>query len=121
MFIPIEPLFIQDSTFYIGYKEPVSSNIKIGLDKSNDTGDKIFVYVGTSWSQNTDVIGSLMIRPVFGKGSGEVITDVPDEGGAIRLYPNPNQGEFYLDDEVSQLSIIDVTGRPISGIRQLPG
>ncbi|HEX5168010.1 MAG TPA: T9SS type A sorting domain-containing protein [Cyclobacteriaceae bacterium] len=113
LFIQIEPLFIQDSTFYIGYKEPVSSNIKVGLDKSNDTGDKIFVYVGDSWSQNTDVKGSLMIRPIFGKGAGDIITDVPRENETIRLYPNPNRGEFYIEDEIIQLNIIDATGRPV--------
>jgi hypothetical protein len=54
-----------------------------------------------------------MIRPVFGKGSGDVVTDVPDEGEHIRLYPNPNRGEFYIEDEIGQLSILDITGRPV--------
>lgn len=113
MYIPIEPLFIQDSVFYIGYRQPVSGRINVGLDKSNDTGEKIFVFVNGEWLQNTDVSGSLMIRPVFGKGSGDIVTHVPGERRTAAPYPNPNNGVFYLSDEVHQIEILDVTGRTV--------
>src|SRR5690606_17687957 len=88
LYVPLQPpLFIDDSVFYIGYREPVSSGIKIGLDKGNDTGDKIFVYTGSTWQQNNDVQGSLMIRPVFG-GVADPITGVPDKERIREIYPN---------------------------------
>lgn len=112
--ISIEPLFISDTTFYIGYKEPVSSTLEIGLDKSNDTGDKMYVYIGNSWLQNTDVHGSLMIRPLFGKGTGDIVTGISGENKGASIYPNPNRGEFYIEDEVNQLDVIDIMGKPVS-------
>src|SRR5690606_3599763 len=73
-YLPLQPpLFINDSVFYIGYREPVISGVKVGLDKSNDTGDRIFVLTGGTWQRNADVQGSLMIRPVFG-GKADPVT-----------------------------------------------
>ncbi len=113
LFIPLQPsLFINDSVFYISYREPVSSGIKIGLDKSNDTGDQIFVYTGSTWQQNNDIQGSLMIRPVFG-GVADPITAVPDKERGREIYPNPNRGVFYITGAVSHLAITDVTGKKI--------
>lgn len=113
LFIPLQPsLFISDSVFYISYREPVSSGIKIGLDKSNDTGDQIFVYTGSTWQQNNDIQGSLMIRPVFG-GVADPITAVPDKERGREIYPNPNRGIFYITGAVSHLAITDVTGKEI--------
>src|SRR5690606_548818 len=113
LYVPLHPpVFINNSVFYIGYREPVSSGIKIGLDKGNDTGDKIFVYTGSTWQQNNDVQGSLMIRPVFG-GVADPITGVPDKERIREIYPNPNSGIFYIAGDVAQLEITDVTGRPV--------
>src|SRR5690606_20651172 len=53
------PQFINDSVFYIGYKQSPSPHIRLGLDKNNDTGDQIYVFYNGTWTQNTDVHGSL--------------------------------------------------------------
>jgi hypothetical protein len=111
MYLPLQPpLFIDDSVFYIGYREPVVSGVKVGLDKSNDTGDRIFVMTGGTWQKNTDVQGSLMIRPVFG-GKADPVTGIPGEERGRDLYPNPNDGSFYLPGVVDRVEIIDVMGR----------
>lgn len=113
LFIPLQPpLFIDDSVFYIGYREPVTSGIKVGLDKSSDTGDKMYVYTGSAWQQNTDIQGSLMIRPVFG-GVADPVTGVPEEARIRELFPNPNKGVFYISGQVWQLEITDVAGKQI--------
>lgn len=113
MKVPIEALFLTDSIFYIGYKQPVSDNIRLGLDKNNDTGENIFVFANNAWTQSTDVHGSLMIRPFFGKGNG-VITALPENESHVMLHPNPNKGEFVIPGEVTQLTIFDITGKTIS-------
>ena len=89
----LEP-FLVDSRFYIGWKAPVGPTLKVGLDLSNDTHDKIFVNTNGQWVQDADVSGSLMIRPVF--GSGEIVTGVEADETEISVYPNPTAGEFYI-------------------------
>ena len=58
--------FLVKDKFYIGWKAPVGGTFKIGLDTNNDSGSKLFVNTNGFWFQSTDVIGSVMIRPVFG-------------------------------------------------------
>jgi hypothetical protein len=108
--IVISPIEVTD-VFYIGWTEPASGKIKVGLDYSNDTGDKIFVKIGSTWSQNTEVQGSLMIRPFF--GAGELVTGVTDEKEVLAYYPNPNDGTFYIQGKYDHLQIINVTGQLI--------
>lgn len=100
------------STFYIGWQEPVGGNVFIGLDKSNDTFDRLFVNTNGTWVQNTDVHGSLMIRPVFGKGN--IVTGLPENTVELQPYPNPSRGTFYLPGNVSGLEVIASDGRRVS-------
>jgi hypothetical protein len=65
-----------------------------------------------TWVQNSDITGSLMIRPVF--GSGEIVTGVEEELNGINVYPNPSAGEFYVKGEFDQLHITTVTGLPVA-------
>jgi hypothetical protein len=106
----LEP-FLVENKFYIAWKAPVGPTLKIGLDVSSDSGDKIFVNTNGTWVQNTDITGSLMIRPVF--GSADIITGVEEELSGIKVYPNPNAGEFFVKGEFDQLHITTVTGLPV--------
>jgi hypothetical protein len=105
----IENVRVQNR-FYIGYTSP---SVRIGLDYSNNTGDKIFVDIGSGWYQNTDINGTLMIRPLFGKGEQGPVTGIPEEVLTIATYPNPNNGEFFVDRKIEVLQIINVAGQPI--------
>jgi hypothetical protein len=107
----IEP-FLVENKFYIGWKAPVGPTLKIGLDVSNNSGDKIFVNTNGTWTQNADISGSLMMRPVF--GSGDIITGVEGESNPISIFPNPSTGEFYIRGEFDQLHITTITGHPIT-------
>jgi hypothetical protein len=100
--------------FYIGWVAPSIGKPKIGVDVSNDSGDKIFTRVNGVWSQNEDNHhSSIMIRPVFGEGDPPV--SVADEyTESIVVFPNPNRGEFFVNGRYDQLSIINVNGQPIA-------
>jgi len=107
----LEP-FLVGSKFYIGWKAPVGPTLKIGLDLSNDSGDKIFVNTNGTWTVNSDLNGSLMMRPVF--GSGAIIpTGIPEEQQKFSVFPNPSAGEFYIRGEFDQLHILSVTGQSV--------
>ncbi|MFN8333762.1 MAG: T9SS type A sorting domain-containing protein [Cyclobacteriaceae bacterium] len=108
-----EGVLVQD-TFYIGYEETVTAKpdrIRIGLDASHDTGNQMY-YRNTvyhPWVQNTDLKGSLMIRPRFGKAT--VITGTEDNSEPVGIYPNPNRGEFYVQGRADNIQIISLTGQ----------
>lgn len=106
----LEP-FLVETKFYIGWKAPGATILKLGLDVSNNAGDKIFVNTNGTWSQSNDITGSLMIRPVF--GSGEIITGIGEEQNEISVFPNPNAGEFYIRGEFDALHMLTITGQSI--------
>jgi len=102
--------------FYIGWKQNSSAVIAVGLDKNTDSGNKIFANLNGTWEPNIALKGSLMIRPVFGKGNGvgEEVTGLEDPWKEPSIYPNPSQGLFYLSTRPDQVQLIDLTGREIA-------
>jgi hypothetical protein len=106
-------LLINEKKFYIGWKEPTTGKIAVGVDMGNDTGDKIFVNTNELWYQNEDVRGSLMIRPVFGSGILDSSVGVEEGRKQLAVYPNPNQGNFYVEGEIQDIAIISLTGQTI--------
>jgi hypothetical protein len=111
-FVIGEPFVVTDK-FYIGWKAPVGSVLPIGLDYSNDAGDKMFFNVTGTWEQNTDVVGSLMIRPVFGN-NGTNVGLPEDPTRNVSVYPNPNTGSFYVKGDVDRVELLNITGQPVS-------
>ncbi len=113
--------FIQSAlvqgAFYIGWEQPSSGRVLIGLDTHNETGDQLYINTAglnnpNTWLQNVLIKGSLMIRPRF--GLGEVTSSA--EGGKpkrISLYPNPNRGEFFIDGKATQLQVFTSSGYSI--------
>lgn len=105
-------LLIDEKRFYIGWQEPAAGKVMVGLDMSNDSGDKMFVNTNGTWYQNDEVQGSLMIRPVFGTGIIDASVGIEEEYHS-GLYPNPNQGIFYLEGDVRDLAIFSITGERV--------
>jgi hypothetical protein len=98
--------------FYVGWKQSTSAAISVGLDKNSNSSNKIFFNIGSEWRQDSNVTGSLMIRPVFGKGG--VIVGLPENDSVKRIYPNPTNGVIFLSPLATQIKIIDLTGREIN-------
>ena len=107
-----EPIGVRDF-FHIGWRQTTSALIAIGLDKHTSTAGKIFVNLNGAWEED-ELTGSLMMRPVFGKGNGsDVITGIP-EIKTIRAFPNPSTGVFYLAANLQHIQLLDLTGKPIA-------
>ena len=106
-----EPIGVRDF-FHVGWRQLGSALVAIGLDKNNEVPGKIFVNLNGTWEED-ELAGSLMIRPVFGKGNGDVFPGVR-ETKTIRAYPNPNAGVFYTAGDLNQIQLLDLTGKPVS-------
>lgn len=105
-------LFVAD-TFYIGLTNLSSNNqwLTIGLDKNTDSFDQIFVNIDGTWTPNTTVHGSLMMRPYF--------TDQPPVLGIgaikedIEVYPNPSHGWLKINSTFTHVNMFDLLGHQI--------
>jgi hypothetical protein len=106
-------LLIDEPKFYIGWREPVAGEVFVGLDISNDTGEKIFVNTNGFWYGNDQVTGSLMVRPIFGTGIIDSRVGVEEEA-VLAIYPNPSRGVFYVEGDVRDIGIFSLTGEEIS-------
>ena len=101
--------------FYVGWKQNSSAIIAVGLDKNTNSGSKIFANINGAWEQNSAIKGSLMIRPIFGKGNGggDEVTGANENISTHALFPNPSSGIFYVDKDITEIQMFDMTGRRI--------
>lgn len=99
-----------DSVFYIGWKQTAAAEIAVGLDKNTNTGDRMWYNIDGDWVQNTLIVGSLMMRPVFGEGAE--VSGLEDDL-ELSIYPNPSAGTFYFTGAAEMISVYDMTGRSI--------
>jgi hypothetical protein len=115
-----QPVIIRNK-FYVGWRQNSSAIIAVGLDKNTDSGNKIYANINGTWEQNLIIKGSLMIRPIFGRGngSGEEITGTRESNIEHLLFPNPSSGTFYLSKEVQEIQLIDATGRKVEFTTQM--
>lgn len=97
--------------FFIGYSQFTNDFIHVGLDKENDSGEHIYYNVVGAWAQNTEVQGSLMIRPHVSL-EPPFIETIESENSLL-LYPNPVHRELNVKGEFSELRIFDSYGREI--------
>ena len=107
-------IIMKNSSFFIGYREPNTGSVRVGLDKSNNTGDKMFFRINStsSWLINDEVTGSLMIRPIFGPHEN-LVTGLPEKTSLLSIFPNPNRGEFYIEGQVSNIQLLSATGQTV--------
>ncbi|MEJ0032630.1 MAG: T9SS type A sorting domain-containing protein [Bacteroidota bacterium] len=107
-------------SFYIGWKQSTAAIIAVGLDKNNDTADKMWYNTAGEWLQNNPDIGvhgSLMMRPVFGPGLNIDPNGLEDET-SLTVYPNPSNGVFHFPGNAEQISVYDIAGRMIPHFKE---
>ncbi|WP_185152750.1 T9SS type A sorting domain-containing protein [Fulvivirga aurantia] len=105
------PAFIEDSIFYIGFRQNTTEVVAVGLDKNSDTRDRVFFNVSGKWEVNKNISGNMMMRPVFGP-EPETITDIPEVNEkVIRIYPNPTKGTLRIANYTGPFEILSMDGR----------
>lgn len=110
------PVHVQ-GTFYIGFQQGTNEFLAIGLDKNNDSGDKMFYNVNGFWQDNTEINGSFLMRPRFDKETAANQTPPNNESGPIvDIYPNPSSGRFFINGPASNIQVFDNFGQASSFI-----
>ena len=110
----IPSTFVSD-TFYIGYIQQVDGFVFLGLDKDNETNQRIFFNGEGIWEQDLiNISGSLLMRPVFGDSSLVVGIEEREFERSLRIYPNPARDYFQIEGTFDELTLYDITGRPVA-------
>ena len=117
LYYPLDTNIKVDGDFYIGYTQFTNDFIHVGLDKVNDTGDKLYYNVVGAWAQNDEVRGSMMIRPHISLEAPYEEIAAPE--GNIRIYPNPVETLLNLEGKFTEARVYDSFGREIFLDRQL--
>lgn len=99
--------------FYIGWKLLSNATIPVGLDVNTNSGSKMFVNTAGDWVQNTSLLGSLMIRPVFGNPGQQQVTTNVAEAILDKPFPNPTSSIFYLPSNSTHILVYDLAGKPV--------
>ncbi len=105
-----------DGVFYIGFTQFTNDFIYIGLDKSVDNGAEIFYNVAGSWQQNSQVAGSLMMRPHLSTEQ-PFESQVPNQEG-FTVYPNPVIDFLNVEGTYENLSVYDSFGRKLELLQE---
>ncbi len=109
---------VVNNTFYVGWRQTSETFLNAGYDVNTPSAGKQFYWLNGQWS-NSQVPGSIMIRPVL--GSALTITSVKDtqyinNGTLMNIWPNPTSDYINIDPGDLQLygssdiSIVDLNG-----------
>ena len=108
------------NSFFIGWRQPVAGQLLVGLDISNDTGDRMFFNTEGSinpepsrWETNTLIKGSFMVRPVFGTGVVDPFSGIEDKA-SVAIFPNPNRGAFQIAGTPENITVLSIAGQPVT-------
>lgn len=101
-----------NGVFYVGIEQQNSGLINIGFDGSNDNSQYNFFNSTGTWQQSSKH-GSIMIRPVVGKGYFIGVGEQQED--AISVYPNPASSILHIEGVENGASLIlyDLTGRKV--------
>ena len=108
--VSLFPPVIVSDTFYIGYQQFTDQYIGLGLDKSNDVGDRAFFNADRTWQQNTLIQGALMIRPVFSNVDALVLSTA-SKARSEKIYPNPSSGWVHFESPFDEVVVMDLAGK----------
>lgn len=111
-----EPMYV-DGVVYVGWVQDSDAKLNIGNDKNtNSNTAKLFYQLGLGqpWQQS-EITGSVMIRPVFQAGKTDVWNSIGElEQLEFMMYPNPatNMVSVYPTDLNSEynLQVYSATG-----------
>lgn len=111
-------------TFYVGWLQIAADGLAVGFDRNSSLGtSQLFSSLSTEWTANTELQGSVMVRPFFGgKASGIITSAEPRPTLQVRVFPNPTNGTLRWDNEsIKQIDFFSLQGIKVKTIRPVEG
>jgi hypothetical protein len=110
-----------NSIFYVGWKQTSETFLNVGLDVNTPQSGKQFYWLNGEWNP-TQVLGSIMIRPVV--GAPLIVTSINDifyhgNKNIITIWPNPATDYINIDSGetlmsgLSYITVSDIYGREL--------
>ncbi len=117
-----DPVEIEEY-FHVGWTQQSETFLNVSLDMNTPPEGRRHYYLNGSWTES-EVPGSLMIRPVIGdKILASGITDIENNQPAgLKIWPNPVESILYIDTNEYQqyrninIIIYDNSGRKIMSL-----
>ena len=126
-YVPFDNPAYVEGRIYVGYRQTGENRINIGLDKTTDTNPEYtwFRFPGYAWQQS-EIQGSLMIRPAFRAGKQQAwdhVVELRPQFQAPILFPNPGRHEVeWMLEEPTTIHVLDLSGRSVALLDNLsPG
>jgi hypothetical protein len=108
-----EAVSVRD-TFFVGWLQLSDDLYPIGLDKNTDSRQHVFYNVANEWVPATELVGSLMIRPVMGGRSSQVVTALTEIVDDFVVFPQPAQQRInWREPGIQQMEVLDLQGKKI--------
>ncbi len=111
-------------TFYVGWLQIAADGLAVGFDRNSSLGtSQLFSNLSTEWAANTELLGSLMVRPFFGgKASGIITSAEPLPTLKVQVFPNPTNGLLRWDNEaIKQIDVFSLHGVKAKSIQPVEG
>lgn len=100
-------------TFYVGWLQISEDGLAVGFDRNSSLGTSQLVSnLSTEWTDNTEIQGSVMLRPFFGGKTSGIITGAePSPTRALSVFPNPTTGLIRWESaSVRQIEVFSLQG-----------
>lgn len=110
-------IIVDPGVVYIGIEQNEPTvQYGIGLDRNTDSRSKMYYHVDGFWRQS-NVKGSWMIRPIFGKHISTIDVNEVSANFDFNLYPNPASNQLTITlpfEKKSKLQIVNVVGEIVA-------
>lgn len=114
-----------NSSFYIGWQQASATEVPVGFDRNTDNSDQTFIKIGGNAWINSELYGTVMVRPLLSIEDDPFIIPVetiekPQATADLKIYPNPTSGYLNLeciacafDDVNYQLEVYNGLGQQL--------
>src|SRR5690606_11542943 len=92
----IEPVFIPEGPFFVGYSQSVPYRLYVGNDmNTNQNPGRLFYQTTGGWLP-TSLEGSIMIRPTFQSPKGYPLSVTDLDFPYVNVFPKPSKNQLNI-------------------------